>query len=388
MRYLKEPYYRKDIIGPLKRFDDRNTGFSRGVHEENKYQSIFEKSVQNVEKAIPGRTILHHAINASSKTVDSVLRKTVLGREEGLVRNRTFRLKNPDPPSVTRIIKETARWFGADRVGVAELNPAWIYSHWGDHNVMYTNAARPGDPIEIPSAYKWVIVMIHEMEYELIRRSPQPEASTAMGYSRMAWSASLLASFIRELGYHAIPCGNELGLSVPMAIDAGLGESGRMGILITREFGPRVRISKVFTDLPLATDSPVDIGVQKFCEACKRCAKHCPGQAISDGPKAEKPLDQSNLGGIRKWQVNAMNCLNWWVKNATGCSVCIRVCPWNKPDTFLHRGVRVLAEKGIGVRLLTSMDEWVGYGRQVKGPDYSEWQDPTVERLGSEASNR
>ena len=37
---------------------------------------------------------------------------------------------------------------------------------------------------------------------------------------------------------------------------AGLGEYGRLGLLITPEFGPRVRIGKIFTDLPLSHDEP------------------------------------------------------------------------------------------------------------------------------------
>ena len=40
----------------------------------------------------------------------------------------------------------------------------------------------------------------------------------------------------------------------PLAIMAGLGELSRIGILITPEFGPRVRLCKVFTDLPLQAD--------------------------------------------------------------------------------------------------------------------------------------
>ena len=63
---------------------------------------------------------------------------------------------------------------------------------------------------------------------------------------------------------------------VPMAIDAGLGELGCHGILITRNFGRRVRISKVFTDLPLMPDKSVEFGVREMCEFCRKCAKACP----------------------------------------------------------------------------------------------------------------
>ena len=74
------------------------------------------------------------------------------------------------------------------------------------------------------------------------------------GYSRMATTASALSAFIQELGYNAIPCGNMTGLCVPMAIDAGLRELGRQGVVITPKYGPRVRLAKVITDLPLSVD--------------------------------------------------------------------------------------------------------------------------------------
>jgi len=76
-------------------------------------------------------------------------------------------------------------------------------------------------------------------------------AATGLGYSKMAFVSSLLAQFVRNIGYQALPCGNDTALSIPLAVDAGLGELGRNGLLITPQFGPRVRLCKVFTDLPL-----------------------------------------------------------------------------------------------------------------------------------------
>jgi epoxyqueuosine reductase QueG len=75
----------------------------------------------------------------------------------------------------------------------------------------------------------------------------------------------------------------------------------------------------------------------------------------------------------------AMNCLDWWVKNGNHCSICIRVCPWNKPDNLFHKTVRILAERSILTGLLISMDQAFGYGKQVieKRP----LQDPSVVRV-------
>ena len=85
---------------------------------------------------------------------------------------------------------------------------------------------------------------------------------------------------IRSLGYEAIPCGNDTTQSIPLAIDAGFGELGRNGLLITPEFGPRQRICKVLTNLPLVADKPIDFGMQSYCETCHACGFACPAKAI------------------------------------------------------------------------------------------------------------
>jgi epoxyqueuosine reductase QueG len=47
-----------------------------------------------------------------------------------------------------------------------------------------------------------------------------------------------VAAFIRGLVHQAVPSGNDTAL----AIADGLGELGRMGLLITEKFGPCVRL--------------------------------------------------------------------------------------------------------------------------------------------------
>jgi epoxyqueuosine reductase len=366
MRVVEEPTYKKYIVGKIKRFDDRNSGFSRGMVDPSgsKYDLMHQRSVENIRKKIRGKSILDHALWVAGRTVDYTMRRNHMARELGPLFNREIKLEGYSPIETSRIIKRVARWLGADLVGIAKLNPLWIYSHWGSHAVHYTGAAKAGDPIEIPESYQYVIVMIHEMGYEWVKRSPAVEPETDRAYSMMGWSAGSLATFIRELGFKAIPSGNELGLSIPMAIDAGLGELSRMGLLMTREFGPRCRISKVFTDLPVEVDQPIDIGVQGFCEKCEQCARHCPSQAIKSGERTDQPWDQSNNPGMLKWPIHAMRCLDWWAKNGTHCSVCIRVCPWNKVTKGVHKAVRFLAERNMMTRMLVSMDEWMGYGKQ------------------------
>ena len=65
------------------------------------------------------------------------------------------------------------------------------------------------------------------------------ETATGVGYSRDVTTLLALAQYIRNLGYQAYASMNDTALSIPMAIQAGLGEYGRHGLLITKEFGPR-----------------------------------------------------------------------------------------------------------------------------------------------------
>jgi reductive dehalogenase len=150
----------------------------------------------------------------------------------------------------------------------------------------------------------------------------------------MAEVSSKLARYIRGLGWEALPSGNDTTASIPLAIDAGLGELGRHGLLITPQFGPRQRICKVYTDLPLVPDKPIDFGMQQFCELCNHCAHACPVQAIPRGERSLELTSISNRPGIRRWHVNVGKCLQFWVANGgslpglSDCANCVSACPW------------------------------------------------------------
>ena len=108
-----------------------------------------------------------------------------------------------------------------------------------------------------------------------------------------------------------------IGLGPPLP----RGKLGKHGSMISKEFGSNFRLSMVLTDLPLAVDQPVDIGVQDVCATCQACTKHCPPGAISD--------QKSLVRGVEKWYVDYDKCSNYFVKTV-GCSICVEVCPWSE----------------------------------------------------------
>jgi len=275
-------------------------------------------------------------------------------------------LEVTSPAQATRVIKKAARLFGASLVGVCLLDRRWLYSY------SYHTLKKEHKPVEIGKEYGYAIVMAHEMDYEGIRQAPNhiADAAVATVYSRMSVTGALLAQYIRGLGYKAIPMGNDTANSIPLAIDAGLGELSRMGLLITPQYGPRVRLNKVFTDMPLIPDEPVEFGVWDFCIKCNKCAKFCPGQAIMYGAPTAKANNICNREGVLRWPLNAEKCFGFLAHNGTDCGACIRVCPFNKQPGRLHDWVRW------GVRnapwldsLFVAADNLLGYGKQAM-PEY------------------
>ncbi len=257
--------------------------------------------------------------------------------------------KYPFANSVDMIgaIKTAAKTFGAVRVGICRNDKRWNYDPLYDVHLEKTLSWEEDFPFEPKS----VIVMLTDMDYEAIATAPMIPASAtaAMGYAHNTLQAGSMAKFLRELGFNAVGSGNDLGSSVSYAIAAGLGEGARNGALIAPGLGPRVRISKVYTNLELddaAYDKPRDFGILSFCENCKRCAESCPGKAISmdDKPSMGSTLpghddpDYNWQGqpGMRKFHNDAKKCFKFWSDNGGDCGACISSCPWNKPDFWHH----------------------------------------------------
>lgn len=272
------------------------------------------------------------------------------------------------PTEAAAEIKRVAKCFGADLVGITHFDERWLYQQ------KYSDRRQEEKAQELPADLPNVIVTAQAMDYDLIRTVPSAlsGAATGLGYSHDALVVLSLAQYIRNLGYQAIASMNDTALAIPLAIKAGLGEYGRNGLLITKEFGPRVRLGKIFTDLPLAHDQPIHFGVKAFCALCRRCADGCPVKAIPQGEPTAERHNQSNLQGVRKWSVDAEKCFSYWVAQNSDCSICIRVCPYNKDyRQWWHRVGQQLAGTPLR-RMMLALDKWLGYGERVRPQEW--WQ--------------
>jgi len=154
----------------------------------------------------------------------------------------------------------------------------------------------------------------------------------------------------------------------PLAVDAGLGEVGRLGYLIAPKFGARVRIFAVLTDMPLVPDKPISIGVDEFCKWCKKCAESCPSRSIL-------MEDKVVYNGALKWKLDAESCFDYWTKVGTDCSICMAVCPYSRPNTLLHRIVRwYVVRSRLAQKYFPLVDNFL-YGRKWRPKPVPSWLD-------------
>jgi reductive dehalogenase len=371
-----EGWEKKYIVSLVERFDRKNTMFNRIKWDPEIINLLEDWSIiTNSPKDKPGHTLDSVALRLGS-IAGTQLKLPNVQQPDLKSGNKNItgeeRIDTSSKEESTRIIKKAARWFGADLVGICKIDNRWFYTPTpGENNT---------SPQEILQEYQYAVVLAFEMDYDLISyfNTQISESAVSIGYSRMAVTNTHLATFIRDLGFKAIPCGNDTALSIPMAMQAGLGDLGRNGLLITPEFGPRVRISKIITDLPLLVDNPIDFGVTEFCTVCKKCAYKCPSRSIITGDRTAEANNKSNVAGELKWPVNAETCRTYWSQRKIPCSSCIATCPYNKPYTRFHRTARWLTDHIRGADpFYSKMDDLLGYGKPKNPKSFWEKWQPT-----------
>jgi reductive dehalogenase len=265
-----------------------------------------------------------------------------------------------NPEGITAEIKALITGWGADEVGVTRLDPMFVYSHVG------RGPERWGTPIE--NRHAFAIAFTLEMDYACVEAAPELDITeeTARKYLLGAEISIRLAAHIRSLGYPArahIAGSNYQIMLPPVAVQAGLGELGRFGYLISPRFGARVRLGAVTTDLPLVPDKPVAFGAADFCEKCRKCAVNCPSGAIPTGKRTP-------VRGISKWPLKVEQCLYYWRLVGTDCGLCMKVCPFSHPPTLVHRLVRAGIRRSSFARQVSAWGDDLFYGKKASFPTF------------------
>jgi reductive dehalogenase len=365
-----EPRYR--VVGKMERFDERENVQARNTLEpgSNSYTELYQRHPEWEEKDRKTRELSKIPVGNPLdlplffQQIGNLARSGMENLVDGPVSPNRHDLTSE---RATEKIKGFASFLGADLVRIGPLNPAYVYTHIG--KTWHDPSRRYGTPIDLN--HKNAISIAIGIRPSFIKTGPVLSmASEIMRvYTQLATLSTTLAGYIRGLGYpaRAHMISNYRVLCVPLAVDAGMGELGRHGLMITKELGSSLKLTTVTTDLPLVYDSPADIGVDEFCRDCRICAKTCPGGAIPHGKK-------KSVRGIEKWAINPEACYRVWNETGTDCGICVASCPWTKPRTFVHQLAREVATRKMKAGWWMSRAEGIVYGkfRPHKSPSWFE----------------
>ncbi len=268
-------------------------------------------------------------------------------------------------------IKSALYYLGVDAVGLSAC-PDWVY---------YSHDAT-GAPIT--PYHDNAISMIIDQGHETMEGASGDDwiacAQSMRAYLRFSLLGGVLAQHLRNLGYtarvHSVM--DDEVLHPPLLLLSGLGEVSRIGEVILNPFlGPRLKSGVVTTNMPMTHDKPIDFGLQKFCDACNKCARECPSGAITAGPKLM-------FNGYEIWKSDSQKCTTYRVsqKNGAMCGRCMKTCPWNLEGLFAEAPFRKLAMTvPQAAKALAKLDDIAGKG--AINPVKKWWWDLEMEDDGA-----
>ena len=234
-------------------------------------------------------------------------------------------------------IKEEAKRMGADIVGIGSID-------------RWSTAPIQMDPKQImPRAKSIICLGFRVMRGSLrgIEEGTYFSNYSSMGYGGITYlympmTIINLSKMIEDAGYEAVPMGHQSdwraidglgylrdqsrpvapGKAAPdvminlriAAFLCGVGEIGYSKMLLTPEFGPRVRVGIIITELELEPDPIIEPGT--LCNRCMACVRECPGGCIP----ADKTI-KANVGGYElEWADVDMKKCDWIFQGAEKCA--------------------------------------------------------------------
>jgi len=348
---------------PEGRVDERDTMFARARLRPGspEHQAYYEMRPENragddETRALPGllserASLAEPALFAAAEASFAICEAT---RDE--VDGPVADARRPLPAEeATATLKALALRAGAVTAGAAELQPHHVYTHVGRGSGAF------GEPIHLGHTHALAFTV--EMSHAAMRHAPLAPVvvESARQYVAAARISIELARTIRSWGYpaRAHVDGNYRVIAPLVARDAGLGEIGRMGLVMTPRLGPRVRVGVVTTELPMRPDRPADNrSLLHFCSICKKCAEVCPAGAIPSGERLPEG------GSALRWVVDPDSCFRLWNRLGTDCGRCMAACPYSHPDSAAHNVVRwAAARSGAARHALLKLDD-LFYGRR------------------------
>ena len=218
------------------------------------------------------------------------------------------------PPSgdLTERLKAEARRIGISTIGITHFHRKYVYADYR-YKVRYRHIIIIGQEEDRETVNRAVATV----NYPLYERQRSYEL-THLGIR--------LADFIRSNGYPVQMLSGAMGegdlvKTIPYAEEAGLGQLGANGQLLSPYFGSRWRPFAMSTDAPLRYDTAEDFGIKILCDKCQVCVRRCPGRAI--------PKVKVHWRGVVKNKINPERCIPMLHRYAE-CNICTMVCPVQK----------------------------------------------------------
>ncbi len=208
-----------------------------------------------------------------------------------------------DVAALTGDVHDEAERLGLSKIGIAPYDERYVFDGY--------------DSLERTT----VIVCVMEQDFKDTQTIPssRAERSVIRTYSELQERTAKLAEYLQARGFRAQPQGpGGPVVTIHYAVEAGLGQLGLNGQLLTPEAGSRCRLTVIMTNAELVTGSPIDYGINAICDECQLCVRRCPPGAI--------PLRRAEHRGVTKAKIKPERCFPVMIQ-AHGCAVCMKVCP-------------------------------------------------------------
>lgn len=308
-----------------------------GTRKDRKEEAFFNRVAPEQEwltKSRPGQAMERLEMAFTSERPEI---KRVWGERIAEQTRQVHEAENAEPAplkvsdDLTEEVKDEALRLGFDAVGVARFHRTYVYANYRrlvryKHLLVFA--------LERPTAdFEGEILSIGYMHttQELMHRGTE-------------WMLALLA-FLGARGYRGQVVAGPIGINMvkvlPYAEEAGLGQLGLNGQLLSPYFGSRWHPFALSTDAPLTADGSQDFGIPKLCDSCQVCVRRCPGRAI--------PKVRVHWRGVYKNKLDVERCVPMLMRYAT-CNICTKVCPVQKyglravTDHFVATGGEILGK--------------------------------------------
>jgi epoxyqueuosine reductase len=254
----------------------------------------------------------------------------------------------PTARALREAIARSAQQLGVDAIGVSEVTLSederhlqrWLARGWhGEMHYMARHGSKRSRPAELrPGTLRVISARVNyraraARDAQAVLR--EPDSGYISRYALGRDYHKVLRRQLRQLGEAVAALAGPHGYQVfvdsapvlekALARNAGLGWIGKHTNLIARDAGSWFFLGEVFTDLPLAPDTPADA----HCGSCSACIPACPTGAI-----------------VAPYQLDARRCISYLTielegsipaefrsamgNRIYGCDDCQLVCPWNK----------------------------------------------------------